>query len=151
MPRRKSKKRPCRICRKWFTPNPRVGNRQKTCGDNECMRKWHNKKCAEWNQNNRSCAQENYFHNKLSLALNYNDKNKRSLVANATATPLAFDSSTAQYPRLPRSLIQEVIGVQQAVIIEHIAQQLFCAVQEVIHRQRYENTRDPPQQQPRSC
>jgi len=30
--RRKSTKRPCRICGKWFTPHPRLGTRQKTCG-----------------------------------------------------------------------------------------------------------------------
>lgn len=146
MPRRKSKKRPCRICRKWFTPNPRVGARQKTCGDSECMRKWHTRKCAEWNRNNRQCSQENYFHDKLTLALNQNDTDKRASVANATAKPLVFYSLTTQYPRLPRSFIQEVIGVQQLVIIEHIAQQLFRDVQEVIRKQPSENTRDPPQQ-----
>lgn len=136
MPCRKSKKRPCRICRKWFTPNPRVGDRQKTCGNNECMRKWHNKKCAEWNRNNRSCAQENYFHDKLTLALNQND-------ANTTASPPVFDFSAAQYIKLPRTFIQEVIGVQQFVIIDYIAQQLFRRVQEVMCAQLYENTRDP--------
>lgn len=146
MPRRKSKKRPCRICRKWFTPNPRVGDRQKTCGDKECMRKWHNRKCAEWNRNNRKCAQENYFHDKLTLALNQNDNDKRASVVNATAKPLVLDSPTAKFPRLPRSLIQEVIGVQQLVIMEYIAQQLFKRVQEVIGRQPPKNTRDPPRQ-----
>jgi hypothetical protein len=114
------------------------------------MRKWHNRKCAEWNRNNSQCAQENYFHDKLTLALNQNDTDKRASVANATAKPLVFCSLTTQYPRLPRSFIQEVIGVQQFVIIEHIAQQLFRDVQEVIRKQTSENTRDPPQQYPRN-
>ncbi len=151
MPRRKSKKRPCRICRKWFTPNPRVGDRQKTCGNNECMSEWHNRKCAEWNKNNRKCAQENYFHDKLTLALNQNDNDQIAPVASVTAKPRVFDSPTAQFSRLPRSLIQEVIGVQQLVIMEYMAQQLFQKVQEVIRKQPLENTRDPPQQPPRGC
>lgn len=146
MPRRKSKKRPCRICRKWFTPNPRVGDRQKTCGDHECMRKWHARKCAEWNKNNRKCAQENYFHDKLTFAVSQNDDDMKSSVAGATAKSSAFGSSVAQLPRLPRSLIQEVIGVQHLVIIEYVTQQLFVAVQEVINRQVIKNTKDPPRQ-----
>jgi len=98
MPCRKSKKRPCRICRKWLTPHPRVGDRQKTCADKECMRKWHNRKCAEWNRNNRKCSQENYFHDKLTLALNQIDNAERVSVANATAKPLVLNSPTAQFP-----------------------------------------------------
>jgi hypothetical protein len=110
------------------------------------MRKWHNRKCAEWNRNNRKCVQENYFHDKLALAINQNDNDERASVVNATATPLVLDSPTAKFPRLPRSLVQEVIGVQQLLIIEYIAQQLFKRVQEVIERQPLKNTRDPPQQ-----
>ena len=26
------KKRPCKICRRWFPPHPRLKERQKTCG-----------------------------------------------------------------------------------------------------------------------
>ncbi len=39
------KKRPCRCCRRWFRPNPRVGDRQKTCGENECQREWNRRLC----------------------------------------------------------------------------------------------------------
>lgn len=145
MPRRKSKKRPCRICRKWFMPNPRVGDRQKTCGDDECMRKWHAKKCAEWNQKNSKCAQENYLQDKLALALSQNDGGKKPSAADDTANSQACISRSVSFPKLPRSLIQEVMGVQQFVIIEHITQQLFKTVQEVIGRQQIENTEDSPQ------
>jgi len=132
------KKRPCRICRKWFTPDPRVGDRQKTCGDPECMRRWHAKKCAEWNKKNRTCAQENYLYDKLARATKQSEDSKKVSSANTPAKPLP-----AFFPQLPRCLIQEVMGVQQFVIIEHITQQLFRAVQEVISIQHTENTRDP--------
>ena len=65
--RRKSKKRPCRICRKWFKADPRVGERQKTCGSQACQDKWHAKKCAEWNGKNPSYFREIYLSKKLVL------------------------------------------------------------------------------------
>ena len=34
-------KKPCRICRRWYRPDPRVGARQKTCGSPECQREWN--------------------------------------------------------------------------------------------------------------
>lgn len=150
MARRKSKKRPCKICRKWFTPNPRVVDRQKTCGNKECMRKWHNKKCAEWNRKNRKCAQENYFSDKLTRAANQNDTAKKPSIANSKEPPI-LRNPIGQFPRLPRSLIQEVIGVQQLVIIEYIGQQLVKSVQEVIRKQRIKNTRDPTQHMGNGC
>ncbi len=143
--RRKSKKRPCRICKKWFMPHPRVGDRQKTCGDLECMRKWHAGKCAEWNRKNRNCVQENYLSNKLALG---GKEKETSMGASATATTSnshIFVSSSASFPQLPRSLIKEVIGEQQLVIIEYITRQLYRSVQEVIKRQHFENTGDPSQ------
>nr|WP_321469239.1 hypothetical protein [uncultured Desulfobulbus sp.] len=132
------KKRPCRICRKWFTPDPRVGDRQKTCGNPECMKKWHAKKCAEWNRKNRTCAQENYLYEKLARATKQSYGGKKALPADAPVKP-----PPAFFPQLPRCLIQEVMGVQQFVIIEHISHQLFKAVQEVISIQHAENTRAP--------
>ena len=63
--RRKHKKRPCRVCRKWFTPNPRLGDRQQTCGVMECQRKWHARKCAEWNRKNRAYFREIYLRGRL--------------------------------------------------------------------------------------
>lgn len=65
--RRKSKKRPCRICRKWYLPNPRVAERQKTCGAEICKRKWHAKKCEEWNKKHPSYFSEIYLSKKLAV------------------------------------------------------------------------------------
>lgn len=82
---RRSKKRPCRICRKRFIPDPRVGDRQKTCGDHECMRIWHAQKCTEWNRKNRNYAQENYLHDRSVIAVSQDDAGKKAPVADATA------------------------------------------------------------------
>lgn len=46
------RKRPCSVCGKWFLPNSRQGDRQKTCGRQECKREWHRRACAKWHSKN---------------------------------------------------------------------------------------------------
>lgn len=128
-------KRPCRICKKWFVPNPRLGDRQKTCGTPECQRQWHTQKCAEWNRKNRAYFQENYLRRRL-----------KSLKADPAAPLSPSCPPSAPAPSLlcvfpldyPRGVVQEVIGAQQLVIIEYIVRLLVRGVQEVIRVQRPE-------------
>lgn len=121
-------KRPCRICKKWFLPNPRLGDRQKTCGAPECQRQWHARKCAEWNRKNRSYFQEIYLRRRLEV------------LETASPEPLPPSSPVlALEPTAPldypRRVVQEVIGAQQLVIIEYIVRLLARNVQEVIRPQ----------------
>ena len=62
------RKRPCRICRRWFLPDPRLKERQMTCGKAYCQREWHKKKCAEWNRKNRDYFKANYLQKKIDAA-----------------------------------------------------------------------------------
>jgi hypothetical protein len=48
-----ARKRPCTICRRWFRPNPRVGNRQRACGNPECQTARRQKTQAEWRGRNQ--------------------------------------------------------------------------------------------------
>ncbi len=32
----------CMICRKFFTPNPRLGDRQRCCGEKKCRQEYKN-------------------------------------------------------------------------------------------------------------
>ncbi len=120
----KSKKRPCRICGKWFSPNPRVGERQKTCGSKDCQRKWHAKKCSEWNRAHPEYFQEIYLSKKLDAAA----------PPNAEIEPHSADFPVSS-GKLPRKVIQEVIGAQQLIIIEYVNRLLLKSFQEVIARQ----------------
>jgi len=117
---RKSNKRPCRICRKWFSPDPRVGDRQKTCGAKDCQAKWHTKKCQEWNKKNKAYFNEIYLNKKLAVI---NEADHQIV------------SSSVQSSQLPRKLIQEVIGVQHLVIMEYVNRLLLRSFKEVILRQ----------------
>ena len=128
------RKRPCRVCGKWFMPNPRLGDRQKTCGADACKRQWHTAKCAEWNRQNRPYFKEIYLRSCLEAA----------------ASPDAAEPSPPSFPRppapargpsplhFPQEVIQEVMGAQQCVIIEYIVRLLLRGVQELISVQHLE-------------
>ena len=46
------KKIPCRICRKWFQPDIRVGKRQRACNRSECQAARRKKTQAAWRARN---------------------------------------------------------------------------------------------------
>lgn len=121
----KCKKRPCRICRRWFLPNARVKDRQMTCGDRTCKREWHRKKCQEWNRANQDYFRATYLQKKLEVA-----QCDKASKAHPTGPPKRFSKSG-----LPLEFVQEVIGVQHLIIIEYLAQLLSRRFQEVLRGQ----------------
>jgi len=46
-------KRPCRICRHWFEPDPRVGQRHRVCDRAECQRERHRQNCVRGREADR--------------------------------------------------------------------------------------------------
>jgi len=54
MPR--TRKPPCRTCLRWFYPDPRPGDRQRTCGKPECQTVRRKKTQANWRAQNPSYA-----------------------------------------------------------------------------------------------
>src|SRR5216684_7595554 len=51
-----ARKRPCSICRRWFRPDPRVGQRQHSCGKTECQASRRQKTQASWRRRNPGYA-----------------------------------------------------------------------------------------------
>src|SRR5438445_659167 len=51
-----SRTRPCAICRRWFRPDARVGDRQHACGKPECQTKRRQKTQASWRHRNAGYA-----------------------------------------------------------------------------------------------
>jgi len=53
---------PCRCseCSAEFIPDPRVGDRQVTCGAPGCQRARHAKRCREWHAANKEAAASHY-------------------------------------------------------------------------------------------
>jgi len=136
---RKRSKRPCRICRKWFSADNRLGDRQKTCGDKECKRKWHAKKCAEWNKKNRSYFQAIYLNSKLQVTQPLSLPADRDPPFSNPDKICSINPPSSRFaPKLPRDVIQEVIGIQHLVIIEYVAQLLLSSFKEVMRAQPIE-------------
>lgn len=120
------KKRPCRVCRRWFRPDPRVGDNQMTCGDPQCKNEWHRRKCAEWHRRNREYFKGNYLRSKILAADKCNQK----------GTPEDVEIPRIRFRLgLPWQEIQEAMGLKQLVIIEYIIQVLMKRFQEVIKAQ----------------
>jgi hypothetical protein len=46
------KKRPCRICRRWFFPDRRVGARQRACSEQSCQVARRAQTQASWRRRN---------------------------------------------------------------------------------------------------
>ena len=51
-----ARKRPCVMCRRWFRPDPRIGNRQHACGKPECQAARRQKIQASWRRRNPGYA-----------------------------------------------------------------------------------------------
>lgn len=132
-----SRKRPCRICRRWFRPDSRLKDRQMTCGDPECQREWHRKMCAKWNQENREFFKENYLQKKLDAAAKVDRPSGNSESAGHTAIP---PPRSRLISGLPVKFIEELVGVRHLVVFEYLAQHLFRRFQEVIRLQVSVNT-----------
>jgi hypothetical protein len=130
------RKRPCRICKRWFAPDPRLKDRQKTCGDAACRREWHRRKCRQWNRNNSDYFKANFLHRKL-------EDSKRHVIKDEVSGNNREGPSKPLESRrsgLPFEVVQEVMGTQVCVIIEYLAQLLLRRFQEVIRRQVPVNT-----------
>lgn len=112
------KKRPCRICRKWFLADPRLKGRQMTCGASSCKREWHRRKCVQWNRANPEYFRANYLQKKLDAAASDPEALKGPLRSG-----------------LPCEQVQEVIGLQALIIVEYFTGLLLRRFQEVIRVQ----------------
>jgi hypothetical protein len=116
------------VCKRWFKPDARLGDRQKTCGDAACKREWHRRKCAEWNEKNSEYAKTNALQRKIEAAKNLGDGTQQG-------------SPGSSRSLLPLGYAKEVIEIQLAVMLEYLGQQLLRRLQEVIKRQAAVNKR----------
>ena len=120
MPRARTRKRPCRICRRWFLPDPRQIGRQKTCGDPACQSENHRQRCQEWNRKNRDYFKANYLSAKLERT---RDPPASSIKKATVVTP---PSRIKLW--LPKNVVVDVTGAKQLVILEYIIEQVMQRV-----------------------
>ena len=131
-----TRKRPCRICRRWFLADPRLKERQMTCGQVECQRQWHKKKCTEWNKKNTDYFKTNYLQKKIDTATQCRGDPEASMPAKHLDKVPASRMNTG----MPLEYVKEVIGVPLVIIHEYLAQQLDQRWRQTIHVHHFSNT-----------
>ena len=99
-----ARKRPCRICRRWFRPHPRAGDRQRICSSPDCQRERHRRACATWRRQHPDYDREDRLRRRLQVP----EK------ATAAAPLRGIDWSAAR----------DAVGLQVAVVIEETGQVL---------------------------
>ena len=128
MPRAKTRKRPCTICRRWFTPDPRQIGRQKTCGK-VCRKEQHRRQCQQWNRKNKRYFKAIYLSEKIERTKDPPDLSQQSAprVIPASRTDLA----------LPKDVIVKTTGADLLNVLDYITEQ-------IIHRKPRISARQPP-------
>lgn len=114
--RARPRKRPCRVCRKWFEEDPRVGDRQRTCGRPECQREWHRRTCTDWRRRNPDYDKEGRYREKL--------------LGMGGEKPTSGTSPGAPAGGLLWSVAREEIGLKVAVTIEEACIHISKGLQE---------------------
>ena len=108
--------RPCRICRHWFRPHPRAGDRQHVCSRADCQRERHRRACQRWRQ--REAPADCAHRLRQRLRAKANDGGQA-----AAGGRLAWDA------------VRDVVGLEVAVILEEISRLLEDIVRDAVHRQ----------------
>ena len=121
-----TKKKPCRICRKWFRPDVRVGDRQHTCGRLECQVIRRKKTQAAWRAWNLE-----YF---VAWRIQVRSESERKPEPLRLPNPLSS---------LPWDLAQDEFGVKGADFIGAMGTVLLQAAKDQFKGQVIDSPRDP--------
>jgi hypothetical protein len=120
------KKRPCSVCRCWFLPDVRVGDRQHACDREACQRERHRRADRRWRSANRDYDR---------------DRRWRESIAAAKAEPSSPPPAANAPPPtsgLPWDVVQDEMGVQDRVILAGVVRVMGVFVQDEIRRQATE-------------
>lgn len=120
------RKRPCRICRKWFLPNARAGDRQEVCSRRECQRERHRRACADWHQRNPGYDREERLRRKLETEAEGN---------RLEVDPLAGVDWVAA---------RDAVGLETAVLIKESGKVLVNWARDAVTRQAREIKGESP-------
>lgn len=120
---RMARKRPCRICGRWFYPSPRAGDRQHVCSDPLCQQERHRRSCAGWHQSNPGYDRERRLVRRL-----------RRDVAEAAqqGDPLR---------QICWEVARDAVGLEASVITQETAQVVVDFARDAVRRQQVEITR----------
>src|SRR6266852_1251088 len=104
-----ARKRPCSICRRWFRPDPRVGDRQHACAKPQCQTSRRQKTQSSWRRRNPSYA----IAHRLDQRAVQTDPPPEPLLLPAPLNQLPWEFAKDQFG----SQRADFIGVMGALII----------------------------------
>lgn len=119
-----ARKRPCRVCGKWFEPHPRAGKRQRACGRDECGRERHRRACAAWHARHPDYDRERRLRERVHVERAGGAPLERDPLAE-----IAWDSA------------RDAVGLEVAVIVEETGKVLALWARDAVHAQATEITR----------
>ena len=117
MQRTKPRKRPCKICRRWFMPNARQKQRQITCAQPQCQRERHRRQCQKWNRKHSAYFKANYLVNKLERSQASSDTFGQKV------SPIAPKARIDLH--LPQDVMIGKIGGELLIILQYVAEQIM--------------------------
>jgi hypothetical protein len=120
------KPRPCSECRRWFSPHPRVGARQRTCGGAACRRSRDRRTDRRWHERHPDYDRARRWQAALDRA-----RVAKTISPRPRQPPLAG---------VPWDLVQEAMKVEGTVILAGVLGLLVRHAQEEIRRQVPEST-----------
>ena len=122
------KKRPCCICRRWFLPDARVGDRQRACGAASCQRARHERAYRGWRDANRDYDRGRRWQDTLGAAK----------AEPASAPPAA--NAPPPVAGVPWDVVQNEMRVEGRVILAGVVRVIGVFVQNEMRRQVMEMT-----------
>ena len=129
MQKTKTRKRPCKICRRWFMSHSRQKQRQKTCGRPGYQKELHRRQCQRWNNRNKDYFKANYLATKLKCIQDPPDPLQQK------PPPIVPRSRIKLW--LLKDIVIETIGAKHFIIQEYI-------VEQIIHRKPNIPVLQPP-------
>jgi len=111
------KKRPCRICRRWFLPDRRVGDRQKVCTSAECQTERHRRNCRDYHAGHSREMKEERVSARVRR---YGSAEKSGGVSGGSPGGLDWDA------------VRDLVGLQSAVIFREAGKVLRLELRDLV-------------------
>lgn len=122
---KKRRSKPCSICRRWFTPNPKVGQRQRTCGSKACKSEQKKHTQAKWSKRNPSYWVERRLQKQIETITADKDK-------------VLLQRTPAIWHQFPFEFAQDAISPKGYVILLCFARMLHRTMQDAFKDQQNE-------------
>jgi hypothetical protein len=123
-------KRPCSICHKWFQPDVRQKNRQKTCGRSICQKELHRRNCRNWNKRNKEDFANSYLEKKLEQVepkiVTENNKEPPPDPIHSEVVKILLPTSAFV---LPVEIIIKEYGARNLLIIHYLVRKIISQCQ----------------------